>query len=236
MHIQFNMRITLKHLLTTASLILGLSQTLDAQIAVHEFNVRSINYGVKSKFTFTVDPTSNTLTVVIDNTIAGVNGFIGTITGFGFNTPFSDAQLGTNGSNVWHDQTVFQLISGHAQPEDWVRKDPFSLSIGGGSYSQDFGVWAPNPKPQNGIKHGEKAWFVFAFPDFTPAQVGGFFNSSHDLTVRYQEVENAACDGYSDVGWTNDTCLPVPEPSTYGLMGAAGLLGLVAWRKRQQKK
>ncbi len=224
---------TLPNLILAVGLTLGLCHTTSAQIAVHEFNVVSQTYGVRSKFTFTVDPGANVLTVRIDNTIAGVNGYKGNIVGFGFNTPFTNTQLGNNGSNVWIDNHTTQLNPGHSQPGDWTKSDPFSMA--GGQYTQDFGVWAPTPKPQNGIQHGEKAWFVFAFPDFTASQVSGFFDGTRDLMVRYQEVGKNGCYEYSDYGWANDCALPVPEPSTYGLIGAAGLLGLVSWRRMKRK-
>ncbi len=225
----------LSKLLLCCLATIGLSSApacLNAQIVVRTYDVSSTTYGVKSRFVFTVDPATNKLKVEIDNTIAGKNGFTGTITSFGFNTPFTNEQLGGSGSNVTFTQRLNGiLVSGDNK---WTKFDPYGISQNGGMYSQDFGVGAGNvPEGGNankGIKFGDTAKFVFNFPDFSSAT--GFFNSAHNLSVRWQEVENNACNNFSDVGWSIEECPPVPEPSTYGLIGAGALVGLALWRRR----
>ena len=66
----------------------------------------------------------------------------------------------------------------------------------------------------------------------------GVFSANKDIVVRWQEVRNDCTTGQGDYGWTGfpEEIPPTPEPSTYGLMGAAALMGGVIYRRRQQKK
>ena len=211
-----------------------------AQIVVQSIDIVSEQYQVKTKFTFAVDPTTNTLTVAVDNTYIGDNNAKGTVTSFGFNTPFTDAQLGDNGSNVSFTQVFTQKLPGH-NPDKWQKFEPYQISQNGG-YSTDLGVGTGNTptggSAKDGIKFGEKATFTFTFQDFTPEQVIGFFDQPSDVIVRWQEVRNNSTSGQSDYGWAGfpDELPPTPEPSTYGLMGAAALVGLAVFRRRQQKR
>jgi hypothetical protein len=230
------MKVRFPALLVT--LALALCSVAHAQLTVENFKVVGSQTGVTAKFKFTVDPQQNTLTVEIDNTFLGAGGVRGTITSFGFNTPFTNSQLGTNGSNVTFTQTWTKLNSGHTTPTKWTKFDPYSPSQQGGKYGQDFGVGTGStPEGGNanlGIKFGEKAKFVFTFPDFTASQVANFFNSADDLTARWQEVTdgtNYYCGSPSDIGFANELP-PVPEPATYGLMGTLLLTGLVAYRRK----
>ncbi|PTY02142.1 hypothetical protein DB347_24790 [Opitutaceae bacterium EW11] len=210
------------------------------QLYVTTIDVNGLNYGVTSRFTFTVNPTTNALIIDVDNTVVSDTGYIGTITSFGFNTPFTDAQLGTNGSNVSFTQLWTAKNWGHTTAK-WHKFEPYAISQNGG-YTEDLGVGTGKTptggSPQTGIEFGEKVRFTFTFPDFTPQQINGFFDAPGDLVVRWQEVgsyNHYYCqNGFSDYGWGDIP--PTPEPSTYGLMGVAALLGIVAYRRRSQKK
>lgn len=212
-----------------------LASTAVGQIVTKTVTASGQNYGVKTKFTFTVNPTSNTLTIVVDNTIAGNGGAEGTITSFGFNTPFSDAQLGNNGSNVSFTQTWNTTLPGHTTWK-WNKFEPYQISQNGG-YNTDLGVGTGTTPTggtsADGIKFGEKVTFVFTFPDFAPGQINGFFDQNPDLIVRWQEVGFGCSNGWSDYGTAD--LPPAPEPSTYGLIGAGALLSLAVVRRQKQK-
>jgi hypothetical protein len=226
------------------ALALSIAPACLAQMVVQTIDVSGINYGVKSRFTFSIDAASNILTIDVDNTLAGPGGMQGTITSFGFNTPFTNAQLGTNGSKVdFVSQTWTKKVQSNSHTFDkWNEFEPYYLSQNGG-YKQDYGVGTGNNPTggttKNGIKHGEKATFVFKFPDFTPGQFDGFFDRKQDIVVRWQEVGKNNCYEWSDFGPGNfpptGEIPPTPEPSTYGLIGAGALFALVVYRKRAQR-
>lgn len=209
-----------------------------AQIVVKSFQAYGRDTNVEARFHFWINPTTNQVTIEVDNTWAGPgSNNKGTITSFGFNTPFSNSALGTNGSNVTFTQNWLVLAPGRTEPADWNKFEPYQPSQGGGTYYQDIGAGSgsspTNGSPQSGIRFGEKVKFVFQFPDFTPSQAQTFFSDRpYDLTVRWQAI--GECD-YSDIGFGCEIP-PVPEPSTYGLMGAGALVGLVVLRRRQAKK
>lgn len=226
-----NLRLTASVALTA----LCLASTALGQLVVNTVTVTGVDHGTKAKFTFRVDPTSNVLQIDVDNTIAGAQGVQGTITSFGFNTPFTDAQLGSNGSTVsiWQKWTVGAPETSNVV---WNKFENYSLS----GKTEDLGVGtgtsATNGGTKNGIEFGEKVTFKFTFPDFTPAQVNGFFNTSPDLLVRWQDVGIGCKDYYKDWGCADLPTTPVPEPSTYGLMGAMALIAGVTVRRRMEKK
>jgi len=224
--------------------LLLLASTLSAQIVIRQFDVYGTNSVVEERpFTrvlVTADVDANTYTINFSNTFVGTGGYVGTITSFGFNTPFTNAQLGTNGSNVSFTST--KPVGG--QP-NWHIFEPYGLSQGGGIFAQEIGVGVGNVpeggNPGNGIHFGETATFVFTFPDFSSAD--GFFDSLTDFTVRWQQVGSVNVAegqrGGSDFGGANDSPIPspapvptpVPEPSTYGIIAALALLGFAAKRR-----
>lgn len=209
---------------------------------VTSVDVVGVNTGVTSHFKFTINPTTNTLIIDVDNTVLGADGVHGTITSFGFNTPFTDKQLGNNGSNVSFTQVWTDANWGHYNLTKWNKFEPYNISQNGG-YHEELGVGTGNTPTggttSNGIKFGEQVRFTFTFPDFTPQQVAGFYDGAQDIVVRWQEVNDTRFQSYcdtnrSDYGWGDIP--PTPEPSTYGLMGAAALLGIVGFRRHAQKK
>jgi hypothetical protein len=192
--------------------------------------------GVKATFTFTIDETADSVTVQIDNNVAGIGGAEGVITAFGFNTPFSDAQMGVNGANVTlSSQMIDGDVSTWSISEPWVVNPP--------EFNQEFGVstdGSPNGgNPNGGIEFGETATFVFLFGgigDITEAMFGG----AQSLGVRFQSIDNTQSGSTSDKVWGTDEgggggSGSVPEPSTYGMFGALALLGLMVVRQVRRR-
>ncbi|HEY5552483.1 MAG TPA: PEP-CTERM sorting domain-containing protein [Opitutaceae bacterium] len=187
--------------------------------------------GVKAEFTFTIDDSANTVTVFIDNTIAGVGGAFGRITGFGFNVPFSGVQLGVNGANVSFTEDA---------DSDWNKFVPFAVEPSD-PFEQDFGVGTgetANGGGDGGIQYGSTATFVFTFPDFG---AGADWLGEDALTVRFQSVTDwQGATGQSDkvLGNPDDGPDPsgfVPEPSTYGMFGALALLSMMVVRQLRRR-
>jgi hypothetical protein len=249
----------------------ALSPLANAQLITRTFDVTGVSNGVVTRFSIWIDAGTNTLTVDIDNArplTSGSNTQVGTITGFGFNTPWTIGnQAGDNPGTVavaakWTQKnsghygvpTAFPTTSSGIKNADdfWSEKTPYNLAPS--SFNNDYGVSAQTPNI--GIEYGEKATFVFTFQDITVADFAGFLNNNattankYDFSVRWQEVGTK-----SDYGRHGDECAdgsdkggfdvpffqegdlpPTPEPSTYGLMGAGALLGLVAHRRMKAKK
>jgi len=190
--------------------------------------------GVTAKFTFSVDTRLNQVSVEVDNRYAGVGGVTGTITSFGFDVPTALAPSGTLISQSWDILTPLRL-----EPADWVVYQPYDINVGGGDFWQSFGVItgdSPNGgDPQAGILFGEVVSFVFQFDDFGPGTILG----PDGVTARWQSVgENGE---FSDVGRTGDRTpsgdfTPIPESSTFGMVGAAGLMMLTLLRRRRGQR
>jgi hypothetical protein len=241
--------------------LLGSAPFASAQLISRTFDVTGASNHVVARFTIWINATANTYVVDINNALPAASGAkVGTITGFGFNTPFSVAsQASDNPGTVVMKAKWTQVNSGHGVPTSWSGDDywseqtPYALPP---SYSNDYGV---EGTPNRGVEYGEKATFVFTFNaannDITAANFAGFFNNNSataikfDFTVRWQEVDtknnylNNCFDGPgSDKGgsdllaFSDGELPPAPEPSTYGLMGAAALVGLIAHRHRSAKK
>ena len=188
--------------------------------------------GVTAEFTFTIDDVANTVTVFVDNTILGENDAQGTITSFGFNTPFDSADLGVDGADVSFTQDFGDM---------WNTFAPYELSPTM-TFAQDFGVGSGATEeggdPQNGIEFGSTATFVFTFPDFTGTDAIAGWLDEDGLSVRFQEVldslgqsggSDKVLGGVPDDGGGGGGGV-VPEPSTYGLFGVMALLGIAAVR------
>jgi len=201
------------------------------------YTVEGGETGVTAEFTFTIDDVANTVTVFVDNTILGVNGAMGTITTFGFNTPFTTLDLGPGGSNVSFTQDL--------EGDLWNKFAPYDLSPA--IYAQDFGIGSgPNEQggdPQSGIAFGSTATFVFTFPDFTGTDTIAGWLGENGLSVRFQAVvdfegstdQSDKVFGNPDEGGGGGGAGSVPEPSTYGLFGAMVLLGIAAVRHMNRR-
>lgn len=211
----------------------ALASTAFAQL----YTVEGGDTGVTAAFTFTIDDVADTVTVFVDNTIVGVNGAMGTITTFGFATPFSTEDLGPGGSNVSFTQDL--------EGDLWNKFSPYDLSPA--IFAQDFGIGSgPNEQggnPSGGIAFGSTATFVFTFPDFTGTDTIAGWLGENGLSVRFQAVVDF--EGSSDqsdkvFGNPGDEgggggLGSAPEPSTYGLFGAMALLGIAAVRHMNRR-
>jgi hypothetical protein len=184
------------------------------------------NTGVTAHFNFTVDSLLNQVVLQVDNRHAGVGGVTGTITSFGFAVPTDLAASGTLISQSWDI-----LMPGRTEPAPWTVTQPYVINAGGNGYGQTFGLLtganANGGAPQAGIKFGEVVTFVYQFADFGPSEAIPGLNG---VTARWQEV---SVEPGSDQGMVGPGLTPVPESSTYGLVGAGGLLLLTLFRRRR---
>jgi hypothetical protein len=202
------------------------------------YTVEGGETGVAAEFTFTIDDVADTVTVFVDNTIPGVNGAMGTITTFGFNTPFTTTELGEGGANVSFTQDFGD--------EMWNKFAPYELNPA--IFAQDFGIGSgPNEQggnPQNGIAFGSTATFVFTFPDFTGTDMIAGWLGENGLSARFQAVldfegstdQSDKVFGNPDEGGGGGGSGFVPEPSTYGMFGAMALLGAAVVRRLNRRK
>lgn len=170
--------------------------------------------GVTTWFDFTIDPTLNRVTVLVDNTHPGTGGATGTVTSFGFNIPSTLVGTGS-------------LLSSVGVPAGtWSFFEPYDLNAGGNAFQQDVGAGSggnPNGgQPNESVMFGSTATFVFQFADF--ASASGFLGTN-GVTARWQAIgpSDLSDQGFGVLGPPRAEGV-VPEPSTYGLIGAAILV------------
>lgn len=246
------------------ALLLGLALSAfatisQAQLVSRTFDVTGASTGVVTRFTIWINANADTFVVNIDNTLtpASSSSKVGTVVGFGFNTPFGSITVDPNVT------FSFALTQGSNNPapvpgnsdDYWTESSSYNQS--GSSYDQDYGV--STSSYSRGVGYGEKATLTFKFNNnnITAANFAQFFdnayngfsssNRDYDITVNWADVATkdkylkdcyaSVCDiGGKDLIPLSDSDLPAtPEPSTYGLMGAAALLGLVAHRRHKAK-
>lgn len=211
------MKSTYRKVLATCAL-LGCAAAAHAQLYI-----ATGSSGVTTWFNFSIDPTLNRVTVQIDNTHAGVGGVNGVVTSFGFNVPTGYAAGGS-------------LLSSSGVPAGtWSYFTPYNLN----NFDQDAGagsgVNVNGGQPNESVKFNTTATFVFQFADFSSAT--GFLGQN-GMSVKWQSLSS---NGQSDEAYGNPgtpnapPIIPVPEPSTYGMIGAAVLV-IGSMMRRQVKK
>ena len=205
---------TIHRKLIATCALLGIAAAAHAQLYI-----ATGSSGVTTHFTFNVDPTLNQVSVFVDNTHLGVGGVTGTVTSFGFNIPAAIVGTGS-------------LLSTSGVPAGtWSYFAPYNLN----NFNQDNGAGSGNNvnggQPNQSVQFGSTANFVFQYSDF--AAVTGFLGEN-GVSVKWQALSTTGSsdEGFGNPGTPGGPIVPVPEPSTYGLLGAAALMiGVVLRRK-----
>lgn len=243
----------IKSITTYALALAAASTAASAQIVTEKFSIHGLTTNVIASATATINATSNTFTLVVDNSILGAGGANGTITSLGFPVPFTDTELGANGSLVSLTTTWNLTNPGHSTPSNWNILEPYDLNAGGQHINLEIGTGvhasqANGGNPNLGIEFGEIVTFVFQLPDFDISDIlgpGGFITGGdNDLVFRWQEIGIDGLPGSgSDIGFGPGTEVPpgvgetpVPEPSTYGLAGAAALFCVIGIRRFRARR
>jgi hypothetical protein len=214
-----NMKLLSKNILATA-VLLGLVTAAPAQLYI-----ATGGSGASAWFNFSIDAALNRVTVEVDNTHEGAGGAHGIVTSFGFNLPTGKAATGS-------------LLNTVGVPDNsWSYFVPYGLN----NFDQDAGAGSGKNvnggQPSEGVQFGSTATFVFQFADFSDA--AGFLGSN-GVSLKWQSVSTT---NQSDEAFGNPGTLeapgapfvPVPEPSTYGLIGAACLVIGTAARRHSAK-
>lgn len=230
-------------LLTLALLSVAAAVPASAQlITPSPIKAVGLNYAVNTAFALTFDTANDRLTVDINNNVAG--GAAGRLTAFVLDLPCYDASTPFDASWVSIHSTVNTPIG------DWTDfgTAALDLNVNGLAFNFDLGLGTGsnvNGGGGNGIADGQTAQIVLQFSfDLTASYVASVqsYYGSHQgafLAGRWQSVCTATASGLSDAGFdvpppTGAVVPSVPEPATYGLLGAGALLGLLAVRARRR--
>lgn len=222
----------------TFACLLALVLTAVAQAQLYiATSTQGTQVGVVTWFTFDINPSTDQVTVYIDNTHLGASGQYGTLTSFGFNVPDSPIDFQQGYSLVSATKTL--MISGSSQITIGTGDNKKWDGVGSTGYNltnfvQDVGAGlsgdAQGGNPNFGIDYGEKATFVFQFsPGFGTSDVANFLGNN-GVSAKWQSVVPG---GQSTEGFGNEA--PVPEPSTYGIAGAGVLMLGILVRRRSAK-
>ncbi len=219
-----------------------LAALLPATAAFGQLIAIGQNTGVLT--TFSAATSGQDLLITVDNTAAGVGGVTGSLTSFGFNTPFA-APLDLSKVGL-----SFNVLLGAGPTTNWNPLSTYDLNAGGFQANVDLGAESDengNPNGNsvaNGVEFGEIVVFKFSFdgaayplPDLD--DIADLFNQNpdaFDFYVRWQEVAGStvatsdAFGGDWPGGYDVPQGGPIPEPSTYGLVAVIGILALIGNR------
>jgi hypothetical protein len=227
--------------------------TSSAQLSFHVYDKDSahvdsnnnLGVAVDITFNFSITGTVGTLTLTIKNLAGqskiaadGIGNYTGGIlTGFGFDLPGSVGSPDTPSISYANTATSFLQFSNDPDGINFAPTIPFDETNPQAVF--DFGAVTTSPQPvQNGLGEGKTATFVIKFngantSNFTDSTFFANNGSDADFGFRFQSIPVGA--GSDKFVYYIDTP-PIPEPSTYGLFAAAGLVGMIGVRRYRSSK
>lgn len=197
------------------------------------------NTGVAVKALFEFDHELGYLRLTLTN-LSGTLGYTnGVLMGVGFDGP--------SGINyIANSFTQVNVQFGEPGGVDYEMGNPGYTFTGGIDGSFDFGASTTGAdgngggSPSDGLAGGYYASFQFRFDgDLSDFNADDFFDqngTASDIGFRFQGVGRRGEDSDKIVYYVSDIeNTPIPEPSTYGLIGAGLLLAMVARRRFQRR-
>ncbi|MEO6567806.1 MAG: hypothetical protein ABIO94_03510 [Opitutaceae bacterium] len=158
----------------------------------------------------------------------------GILTSFGFDLPGSFATPDVPVVTYTPGPGSFTQTS-LVDPINFAVVQPYSETNPVGTF--DIGAEASSPAPDNGLAAGATAVFTFQFggdlTNFSQANFFGSNGSDSDFGFRFQAVGTNGSGSDKFVYYDNP---PIPEPSTYGLVAASALIGLVGVKRYRSRK
>jgi PEP-CTERM motif len=200
----------------------------------------NLGVAIDATFTFSINAGVGTLQLKLKN-LAGTakasygegagNYTGGILTGFGFDGPMGATYIAGS---------FAQALSASSLLEpggiDFVPTIPYTETNPVGNF--DFGAASSAPAPHNGLAGGYEAVFTFKFNgDLTYFTPGGFFShngTDADFGFRFQSIPVG--EGSDKFVYYVDDNPPIPEPSTYGLLGAGILIAIVGRKRVRGRK